>query len=660
MIFSLIVGTNLVGDSYLEQLEQSGYESYLSDPQTGKIRQGAFLIYAPDAAQGFPLSAGADGQIFTVDDPAVALPAGYTIATVRADGAVSFDRSREGRIDTIEPAAAASPDFAKQGLLQSYNSLLDVLKQRYSYTELRKLDWEQIRQTYLPRVQQADAANDMAAYYSALNDLALSIGDAHVQVSGPQAFMNAPIIAAFTANPADLGAGLAELSDGRFIVTAVRPDSPAAQAGWQFGTEIVTIDGQSVSARRDSLPLLSSKSTDETRNASKLSRILLFPDGANVTVEFHQPGSPDLQTATLTALVPASDAPSTPSGEQAPQEISFKDLDGGYGYIQWKAFDDPIYKLAVWEKFLTKYHSAPGIVIDLRDNGGGNLQLFYTMASYLFTADKPARLHWLDEYSYDDKQNDLVRAFAADLPLSAPNPDLAYTGAVVVLVNEESASAAEYMPQFLQRLGRAVVIGEHSTEGAGGQIERAALPGGITFQFTKGRTYFAGTRDLNLEGKGVTLDVRVPINEENERAKLDGRDSVLEAGVKTLGDAASKAAVAKLTARPWQWSKSYNSAADQPPVDSPEKYTVSFGNDGAVTVRADCNQASGAYTLGEEGALTIALGPATAAACGAGSRGEEFLRLLGATQSYSSLGDQIVIVLTPGSSPLGLILDQVN
>ncbi len=77
-VFAAALGTNLVGDSYLEQIEQAGFTSYLSDPQTGDIRQGAFLVYAPDDAQGASPAAGEDGIYFTADDPAVGLPAGWT------------------------------------------------------------------------------------------------------------------------------------------------------------------------------------------------------------------------------------------------------------------------------------------------------------------------------------------------------------------------------------------------------------------------------------------------------------------------------------------------------------------------------------------------------------------------------------------------------
>lgn len=83
-------------------------------------------------------------------------------------------------MNTVERAEEASPDFSQQGILASYTALIDTLKVRYAYTELRKLDWEQIRQTYLSEVQAADAAGDFGAYYVTLNNLALSLRDVHV------------------------------------------------------------------------------------------------------------------------------------------------------------------------------------------------------------------------------------------------------------------------------------------------------------------------------------------------------------------------------------------------------------------------------------------------------------------------------------------------
>ncbi len=66
------------------------------------------------------------------------------------------------------------------------------------------------------------------------------------------------------------------------------------------------------------------------------------------------------------------------------------------------------------------------------------------------------------------------------------------------------------------------------------------MPSGITFQYTKGRSYFAGTDELNLEAKGVVPDVRV-YDMETEAAILKGDDPVLAAGLSALDGLVGKA-----------------------------------------------------------------------------------------------------------------------
>lgn len=643
-ILAAVLGTNLVGDSYLEQNEQDGFTSYLKDPQTGAIRKGTFLVFAPDAAQGFPSGAGEDGLFFTADDPAVALPAGYTLATLTEDGKVTFDRAREAKMDLREPAAVASPDFSKQGILESFNSLIDMLSVRYSYTDLRGLDWEAIRQKYLPQVQAADKSGDFSAYFAALNDLALSIRDAHVTViSSNRQYSQAMIAKVAEDFSGSLGAQVTELSDGRFVVTYLDPKGPAAQAGWQVGTEIVSVDGAPIGERVNALPFAEPTGNPEVIRLEQTKLALAFPTGLETTIEYRQPGDDDVISATLTAG--AGFAMAAPKLSPDPADISFKKLDDGTFYIQWKAFNDPLYKMAVWEKFLSEAQGTPGIIIDLRHNGGGAVDLFYTMASYFFTPDDPARLHWIDNYVYDERVGDLVKEFAADNPLSSPKPELTFNGAVAVIVGEGSASAAEYLPQFLQRQGRAIVVGEHGTEGAGGYLERAALPGGLTFLFTKGRTTFAGTDELNLEAKGVTLDVRVPITLENERAKQEGRDVVLEAAVAAVGEEAARLAAEKLPGTTWQLAMLEEVFGDlaKYAVEDPAAYSITFAADGAMSIRADCNEVKAKYTLGAAGALTITPGPATLAACPEGSLSEKFLQTVSKAASFQTDGKSMVI-----------------
>ena len=86
-IFRIDMGANINGGSHQEQLDQAaGLSSYLTDPVSGQITEGSLLVYAPDAEQGFPSGFGADGQLFTADDPAVGLPQGYTVVHFGPDG----------------------------------------------------------------------------------------------------------------------------------------------------------------------------------------------------------------------------------------------------------------------------------------------------------------------------------------------------------------------------------------------------------------------------------------------------------------------------------------------------------------------------------------------------------------------------------------------
>jgi heat shock protein HslJ len=83
----------------------------------------------------------------------------------------------------------------------------------------------------------------------------------------------------------------------------------------------------------------------------------------------------------------------------------------------------------------------------------------------------------------------------------------------------------------------------------------------------------------------------------------------------------------------WQWV-SFRSPVEQIIVDAPERYTIRFGRDGRVAVRADCNRGSTSYSVGAD--RRIALGPIvlTRMMCPAGSRDARFVNDFGRATSY--------------------------
>ena len=80
MVFSIAHWTNIFGGPLLDKCDQRGggwSTAYAStrgsdDPETRlEIIGGKFIIYAPEAGQGFPAGFGEDGMLFTEDDPIV-------------------------------------------------------------------------------------------------------------------------------------------------------------------------------------------------------------------------------------------------------------------------------------------------------------------------------------------------------------------------------------------------------------------------------------------------------------------------------------------------------------------------------------------------------------------------------------------------------------
>ncbi|HFB99446.1 MAG TPA: tail-specific protease, partial [Phaeodactylibacter sp.] len=99
-----------------------------------------------------------------------------------------------------------------------------------------------------------------------------------------------------------------------------------------------------------------------------------------------------------------------------------------------------------------KKHNVEGVVLDLRNNGGGSLEEVVDMVG-LFIEEGPvvqvkSRVGRSGVHEDDDES-------------------VVYDGPLVVMVNEYSASASEILAAALQDYGRAVIVGSTSTFGKG-------------------------------------------------------------------------------------------------------------------------------------------------------------------------------------------------
>ena len=149
-----------------------------------------------------------------------------------------------------------------------------------------------------------------------------------------------------------------------------------------------------------------------------------------------------------------------------------------------------------------KEQSIKGLVIDLRNNGGGSLKTVVDMAG-MFIKNGP-----VVQVKYADKEKQV---------LSDRDRSIIWKGPLVILVNEGSASASEILAAAMQDYKRAIVIGGNQTWGKGtvqnvfplNRMVRGNTNGDLgALRYTTQKYYRINGGSVQLEG--VKSDINVP------------------------------------------------------------------------------------------------------------------------------------------------------
>ncbi len=526
-IFAVAYSPNLAGGPFAAGDDRSrGWPSYLASIITDsenddEVVGGKLVIWSPDAAQAFPTGFGADGLLFTADDPTAAIPSGYSFVNLSAD---PFEVTREASASftLFEPQDVALKDFSSLSYTEAFDKMFEIARKEYAFNGVagKAPDWDALYAEIKPRVEQAEQARDAQAYYLALRDFTWAFKDGHVGLGGGEIQVRLFTVA----TEGGYGFAIRELDDGRVIVSYVLAEGSAAGAGMLVGAQVTEFNGLPISDAIDAAESWASPQSMESMVRYQKARYLTrAPLGMTATVTFTNPdGEP--QTVTLTAFAERQSFASTSlflgyNANGLP--VEYKILPSGAGYVKINSnYDDLNLIVRLFERALKTFEAAQvkGIIIDLRQNSGGAP---LGLAGYL--TDNEITLGQLQYFS------EATGKFENEgLPEKIlPNENQYRFDKMVLLVGLGCASACELEAYGFSQVPGMIVAGQFPSSGTEAEVARGQfiLPDGFSLQIPTGR-FVLPDGGIFLEGQGVPLMVRIPVD---ETTVLSAEDVTLKA-----------------------------------------------------------------------------------------------------------------------------------
>lgn len=304
--------------------------------------------------------------------------------------------------------------------MQDFDELWRTLADRHCYLPTKATDWNRVRTLYRP---QAEAAASTEAFKRVIASVLAELYDAHTHLADPPA--GTPRYPPFD---------LVVQRDGDAArVKSVLAPSAAALAGLRVGDQITHVGGVPVSrAAAERMPRCLSRPDPEADNYAWNSAVA------------GRRGQPRRLTTVAhgEVLLPLDQFPDEPN-------LTWRNLDRDLGYIRIASFgDDKI--VASFDQALTSLSNTRGLIVDVRNNGGGDTAVARPIMGRFITAAKP----------YAKMRRREGRALGAFWSETVePRGPFMYAKPVVVLCDHWSASMAEGFPMGMRAICGARIVG---------------------------------------------------------------------------------------------------------------------------------------------------------------------------------------------------------
>ena len=388
------------------------------------------------------------------------------------------------------------------------------------FERMPDLNWDKVLVDYRPRIEKAET---LAEYGKVMEECAALLRDGHTNFYGYTGRLRSlPVRVGCIAGRAiilDVTPIPAELTDDDSFPPDTEHRDELLRANFRVGEEILKIDGLTVKEKldRDIYPYISA-STPQDKDYRAYAKLLEGPANSMAVVTVRGLAG-QIRNVKVRRL------------EWAPwprNEFEFRKIGDDIGYINLPGFSNANVA-AQFDKLADKLKGLKGLIIDVRQNGGGDSSVGDRVISHLI--DKPLKSSTWKTRQYCPALSawgEKEGWYKGDQDEVKPSPKKYFLGPIVLLTGPATFSAAEDFTVTLHAGKRVTIVGQ-KTGGSTGQPLSFRLPMRANARIcTKWDTYPDGREFV---GVGIIPDVEIGPTPQDI---AQGRDAVLEKGIEVL------------------------------------------------------------------------------------------------------------------------------
>ncbi len=376
-----------------------------------------------------------------------------------------------------------------------FDRVWNAVNERYYDRNFRGVDWPAQRERYRSKAVNTTSRPE---FYAVVRQMLATLGDAHMRIFSPEENFDRN-------RPAGISVGvIARRVEGEPIVVWVEPGSEAARNGLRPGDVIKSVDREPVENVLKKIQLDAGRSsTPVALELMSFDRLFYGPRESTVNLAFKN-DSGNERTATLKRRF-----------VDFPRRVVTRILPNDIGYIELTGFAPQIEN--DFTHALTTLRNSRGLIIDLRQNGGGFVSSVTRLAGHFFPRETELGV-------FTTRKGQATRR-------QTSRSKIVYNEPVVILLSSRSASGAEMFAAAMQEQERALLVGNHATTcGCLVGVSRTlTLPDGGRLNVSD--SDFRTARGQRIEGKGVRPKEVLELKIADVAA---GRDRALEWAVAFL------------------------------------------------------------------------------------------------------------------------------